>query len=95
MEERNELKELTAKTGDPKTYEIINKLKRNLVSTKQKNAKSEHYSAKYSDTASTSSDICNTTRQCFGYVRSNFPTQILHCGKLLSDPGKKMASAVN
>ena len=93
MEERNELKELAAKTGDPETYEKY-KLKRNLVSTKQKNAKYLHYSAKYSDPASTSSDIWNTTRQCLGYVRSNFPTQILHCGKLLSNPGE-MASAVN
>ena len=93
MKIRDELKEEAAKTGNVDTFEKY-KEKRNLVSSKLKNAESEHNKAKFNKSDLTSQDIWQGTKQILGGIKSNFPTQILAGGKLISNP-LKMAIAVN
>ena len=93
MDIRDELKEEAAKTGDEAVFEAY-KEKRNLVSTKMKSAESEHHKNKFKKNDLTSGDIWQGARQILGSVKSNFPTQILAGGKLLSNP-LQMAIAVN
>ena len=92
MKERDYLKEKAAKTGNQDTFEEYKTL-RNCVSIKLKKAESEYYEKKFA-TAETSSELWKGAKQVLGNVKSNFPTQILAMGKLLSNP-KAMASAVN
>ena len=90
---RDELKEEAAKTGDKEIFENYN-TKINLVSTKLKNAEAEHHKNKFAKEDLSSSDIWQGAKQILGSVKSNFPTQILAGGKLLSNP-LQMAKAVN
>ena len=93
MKLRDELKEKAAKTGDVGDYEKY-KVKRNLVSTKLKHAEAEHYKSKFNKEDLSSADIWQGAKQILGSVKSNFPTQIMAAGKLISNP-LEMASAVN
>ena len=64
------------------------------MSTKLKNAEAEHHKNKFAKEDLSSSDIWQGAKQILGSVKSNFPTQILAGGKLLSNP-LQMAKAVN
>ena len=93
MKLRDDRKEEAAKSGDISVF-IRYKEKRNLVSTKMKHAESEHHKNKFNKEDLTSSDIWQGAKQILGSVKSNFPTQIMASGKLISNP-LKMAIAVN
>ena len=93
MKLRDDLKEEAAKSGDISIYEKY-KEKRNLVSTKLKHAEADHNKSKFNKEDLSPSDIWQGAKQILGSVKSNFPTQILAGGKLISNP-LKMASAVN
>ena len=89
----DELKEEAADTGDVEVYERY-KEKRNLVTSKLRQAEANHHKSKFEKNDLSSADIWKGAKQILGSVKSNFPTQILAGGKLLSNP-LQMASAVN
>ena len=93
MSERELLKEISIATGTVEDYEKY-KEKRNEVSTKLKNVESNHNKSKFSNEKIEPADVWKSTRQILGAPRSNFPTQILAEGKLISKP-LEMAKAVN
>ena len=92
MEERDYVKEVAIKTGNPFVFDKY-KVLRNSVSTKLKNAEPNYYKSKF-ENAESSADIWKSAKQVLGKVRSSFPTQILAMGKLISNP-QDMATAVN
>ena len=93
MKARDALKEEAAKSGDANAFERY-KEKRNLVSTKLKNAEKKYYKSKFDKSDLSASEMWQGAKQILGSVKSSFPTQILASGKLLSNP-LKMATAVN
>ena len=93
MKLRDELKEEAAFSGDAAVFESY-KEKRNLVTSKLRQAESDHNKSKFNKSDLSPADIWRGTKQILGSVKSNFPTQILAGGKLLSNP-LKMATAVN
>ena len=64
------------------------------MSSRLKQAESEHHKSKFNKSDLSSADIWQGAKQILGGVKSNFPTQILAGGKLISNP-LKMAIAVN
>ena len=93
MKVRNDLKVEAAKTGDIQIFNDY-KVKRNLVTTKLKEAKTMYYKSKFEDTNLSSRDLWCNVKTVLGNVRSQFPPQILLGGKLLSKP-LEMATAMN
>ena len=83
MMERDNLKVRASKTGDNIIYPKYKNI-RNKVSTKLKTAKSDYYKEKFKDNLSTSSDTWNNVNKVLGKTRSEFPSQIMIAGKLLS-----------
>ena len=59
-----------------------------------KTAERNYYESKFSDPSSSSSSIWKTAYSALGSYRTSFPTQILHAGKLISNP-TEMATEVN
>ena len=94
MEERNRMKENAAETGSLEDFNEY-KEKRNEVSTKLKTAEKEYYENKFSSEEETSTkSTWRTAYEVLGNHRTSFPSQILHCGELLSNP-TVIANAVN
>ena len=93
IDERNDLKKKAIITGQVTDYDDY-KVKRNLVSTKLKDAKTNYYKSKFSDKNMSSCDLWRNVNTVLGNVRSQFPPQILINGKLLSKP-RDMANAMN
>ena len=92
MEERNKLKEIAAQTGDIDDFNSYKK-KRNEVTMLLKTAE-KVYSDKKIDEESSSQSVWKTAFSLLGNQRTTFPSQILHCGRLLSNP-KVIAAEVN
>ena len=59
----------------------------------QKNAEKEYYNKKFEEENS-SKTVWRTAYDVLGNHRTSFPSQILHCGQLISNP-KEIATAVN
>ena len=70
------------------------KEKRNLVTTKLKDAKTKYYKSKFAEKDMLASDIWSNVKMILGNVRSQFPPQILLNGRLLSKP-IEMATEMN
>ena len=85
MADRDKLKETAADTGSLTDYQEYKK-KRNEVSTLLKNAEGHHYGEKFNDENVTTKTVWKTAYEVLGNCRSTFPTQILHNGRLLSNP---------
>ena len=93
MVERDQLKESAAETGSMADYEEYKK-KRNKVSSLLKSAKNNYYEGKFNDDNISTKTVWKTAYELLGNCRSTFPTQILHNGRLLSNP-KEIATEVN
>ena len=93
MAERNRLKENAAITGRLDDYNEYKK-KRNEVSSLLKNSEKEHYGNKFENANVETKTVWKTAYEVLGNFRSAFPSQILHCGKLFSNP-TEIATEVN
>ena len=93
MAERNHLKENAAITGRLDDYNEYKK-KRNEVSSILKNSEKEHYGNKFENENVPTKTVWKTAYEILGNFRSAFPSQILHCGKLFSNP-TEIATEVN
>ena len=93
MAERDRLKEEAAQTSLQEDYDLYKK-KRNEVSTLLKNAEANHYGNKFNDVNVQSKDVWKTAYEVLGKCRSAFPSQILHAGRLISNP-TEIATEVN
>ena len=92
MKERDISKEKAAKSGSREDFDQY-KSKRNEVSKMQKSAKAEYYDKKF-ESESSSKTVWKTTYELLGNHRTSFPSQIMHSGKLISNP-KEIATEVN
>ena len=92
MDERDFLKETAADTGSIDDYDCY-KNKRNEVSMLMKTAEKDYHNKKF-DEDNTSKTVWKTAYDVLGNHRTSFPSQILHCGRLLSNP-KEIATEVN
>ena len=93
MQERDNLKETAAKTGDNEDYNKY-KDKRNEVGMNLKTAEKEYFDKKFSDENNSSGNLWKTAYSALGSFRTSFPSQILHAGRLISNP-QAMATEVN
>ena len=93
MIERNNFKKEAAFTGYRNIFNNY-KEKRNLVTSKLKVAKLNYFKTKLKDKNASSKEMWNDINSIIGNVRSQFPSQILIGGKLLSKP-IEMATAMN
>ena len=93
MAERDKSKEVAAKSGNVEDHDIY-KNKRNKVSTLLKQAEKNHYNDKFNDDNLSTKNLWKTAYEVLGKCRSSFPSQILHGGKLVSNP-KEIATEVN
>ena len=82
-----------ANTGRLEDFEQY-KNKRNEASTLLKTCKKDYYTNKFNDENCSSKSVWKTAYEVLGNYRSNFPSQILHGGRLLSNPSE-IAQAVN
>ena len=85
MAERDKLKEITARSRRLEDYEKY-KLKRNEASTKLKSCEKDYYNNKFNNENISSKTVWKTAFEVLGNSRSSFPSQILHGGRLLSNP---------
>ena len=53
---------------------------------KMKTAEKDYHANKLSDENTTTKSIWKAAYECLGNHRTSFPSQILHCGRLLSNP---------
>ena len=74
-----------AESGDIKDHDDY-KVKRNLVTSKMRNAEKEYFKEKFSNDEATSSELWQTAYSVLGRVRSQFPSQIVVFGQLVSKP---------
>ena len=93
MKERNKLKIEATKTGSSQIFNNY-KIKRNLVTTKLKDAKTKYYKSKFSENNLSPRELWSNVKTVLGNVRSQFPPQILLDNKLLSKP-IEMATGMN
>ena len=93
MSERDKMKEKAANTGRLDDYEEY-KRRRNEVSTLMKSSESNYFKEKFNEENITSKNVWKTAYEVLGNTRSSFPSQILHGGRLLSNPSL-IASEVN
>ena len=92
MQDRNKLKEEAAISGRIDDFEAYKK-KRNQVTKALKTAEKDYYDAKLNE-GDASKTMWRTAFNILGNQRTSFPSQILHCGQLLSSP-QLIAAAVN
>ena len=85
MSERDLLKEKAAESGNSADYENY-KIKRNLVTYKMRTAVKSYYCEKFSNEQASSSEMWKDAYSALGRFRSQFPTQIVVFGKLISKP---------
>ena len=93
MKERNILKIEATKTGSSQIFNNY-KIKRNLVTTKLKDAKTKYYKSKFSENNLSPRELWSNVKTVLGNVRSQFPPQILLDNKLLFKP-IEMATGMN
>ena len=92
MDERNSLKELAAESGLLDDFNRYKK-KRNEVTMLLKSAEKDYHDKKFREESSSKS-VWSTAYEILGNQRTSFPSQILHCGRLISNP-KEIAAEVN
>ena len=85
MSERDLLKEKAAESGNSADYENY-KIKRNLVTYKMRTAVKSYYCEKFSNEQASSSEMWKDAYSALGRFCSQFPTQIVVFGKLISKP---------
>ena len=85
MLERDNLKEKAAETGNSDDYNNY-KTQRNLVTYKMRSAEKDYHSEKFNDDQATSSQMWKNAYSILGKFRSQFPSQIIIFGKLISKP---------
>ena len=93
MEARDMLKEKAAQSGDIKDHDEY-KVKRNLVTYKMRNAEKDYFKEKFNNDQATSSELWQTAYSVLGKIRSQFPSQIVVFGQLVSKP-IKIATEMN
>ena len=93
MDERNDLNEHAANTGNLEDFNEY-KRKRNEVTMMLKTAEKDYFENKFSDENTSSKSIWKTAYEVLGNFRTSFPSQILHCGRLLTNPSE-IAAEVN
>ena len=85
MEDRDILKEKAAESGDIKDHDEY-KVKRNLFTYKMRDAEKDYFKEKFNNDEATSSELWQTAYSVLGRVRSQFPSQIVVFGQLVSKP---------
>ena len=93
MNERNEMKILSARTGRNEDFNKYKRL-RNKVVAKLKKAKSNYYQEKFNDPSLTPKETWKNAYQLLGSSKSSFPNQIIINNTLVSKP-INMASGMN
>ena len=79
---------------DPHQHYITRTPINNQVSSLLKNLEKEHYGNKFNDENSTTQNVWKTAYEVLGKFINSFPSQILHGGRLLSNPAE-IATEVN
>ena len=92
MDDSDMMKEQAAETGLIDDYNLYKK-KRNKVTILLKTAEKVYHDKKFGE-ESFSKTVWRTAYDVFGNQRTSFPSQILHWGRLLSNP-KVIAAEVN
>ena len=93
MDERNDLKENAAQSGSLDDFNEYKK-KRNEVTMMLKTAEKDYFENKFNDENTSTKSIWKTAYEVLGNFRTSFPSQILHCGRLLTNPSE-IATEVN